>query len=247
MKIEQGVLIPSTMQPVNEGVTGAFYAIVNVTGLSQRCVVKKVGEREIAAECFCGLLGRHLDLPVLTPVIVTDPRDQSYWFGSRDASYPSLKTRLGIGDQFNQPQLIAVAEILSTWSQVGQTISFDELIANGDRNVGNVLWNGVVFTIIDHERSMGIHPMTQNVLAKLVTGLMNGSYVATIQSSSTSYAMAQQALLNVETTIWDSIKSEFQKLPATISQHFDVFQALAGSRATALPINTANAMTPLLA
>ena len=139
MKIEQGVLIPRTLIPVGEGITGASYAIVNIEGLSQRCVVKQAGYRGIAAECLCALLGDALELPTLTPVLVTDPRDSSLWFGAREVGYPSLSSTLRIGTSARAEQMHALACILSAWSQVGQVISFDELVANGDRNPGNVL------------------------------------------------------------------------------------------------------------
>lgn len=82
MQIEQGTLRPKTLQPVGEGVTGAQHGLVRIGGIAQKCVVKQVGPREIAAECFCALLGERLGLPTLAPVVITDPRDPSLWFGA---------------------------------------------------------------------------------------------------------------------------------------------------------------------
>jgi hypothetical protein len=48
MRIEQGILLPMTLVPVGEGITGAQYGLVNIGGLSQRCVGKQIaysGER----------------------------------------------------------------------------------------------------------------------------------------------------------------------------------------------------------
>lgn len=247
MKIEQGILIPSTLTPVGEGITGANYAIVFISGVSQRCVVKKAGDREIAAECLCALLGDVLNLPTLVPVVVTDPRDNTLWFGAREAGYPSLSSRLSIGSHASGLQMIALARILSAWSQVGQVISFDELISNGDRNPGNILWNGAQFTIIDHERSLGIRTKRINKLAVFSTNQFQPQLVASVQSASTSAAMAQQALLGFGATVWNVIASEFSATPPAVAQHCATFIAYAQGNLGSLTSNTANVMTPLFA
>ncbi len=247
MKIEQGILIPSTLTPVGEGITGANYAIVFISGVSQRCVVKKAGDREIAAECLCALLGDNLSLPTLVPVVVTDPRDNTLWFGAREAGYPSLSSRLNIGAHANAIQMVALASVLSAWSQVGQVISFDELIANGDRNPGNILWNGAQFTIIDHERTLGIQPKQLNKLAVFATNQFQPLLVASVQSASTSAAMAQQALLGMGATVWQVIAAEFAGTPPAVAQHCATFVAFAQGNLGSLTSNTANAMTPMFA
>lgn len=246
MQIEQGVLNPFTLSPVGAGINSAQYAVVNIGGLSQRCVVKRVGDREIAAECFCALLGDALSLPTLSPVIVSHTSDRSLWFGARDAAYPSLSARLNIGQAANQFQMIALAQILSTWAQVGHVISFDELIANGDRNPGNVLWNGAVFTIIDHERSLGNQPKTSNRLALFATANFHAQLVASVSSAATGSAMAQQAFLGADQAVWDMIRSEFQAAPAAIAQHHGACELLAKQLLSSLPGHAANAMSPLL-
>lgn len=246
MKIEQGVLNPFTLSPVGTGINSAQYAVVNIGGLSQRCVVKMVGDREIAAECFCSLLGDALSLPTLSPVIITHPDDKSLWFGSRDAAYPSLSARLGIGAEVNQYQLAVLAQILATWAQVGHVISFDELVANGDRNPGNVLWNGAAFTIIDHERSLGNKPKSSNRLALFATANFHPPLVASICSAATGSAMAQQAFLAADQAVWDMIRSEFQAIPHAIGQHHGACESLAKRLITSLPSHAANAMSPLL-
>lgn len=246
MKIEQGVLNPFSLIPVGAGINSAHYAVVNIGGLSQRCVVKQVGDREIAAECFCALLGDALSLPTLSPVIVAHPGGGSLWFGARDAAYPSLSARLNIGQTVNPFQLIALAQILSTWAQVGHVISFDELIANGDRNPGNVLWNGAVFTIIDHERSLGNQPKTENRLALFATANFHAQLVAGVSSAATGSAMAQQALLGADPTVWDMIHSEFQSTPSAVGQHHGACEALAKHLLSSLPGHAANAVSPLL-
>lgn len=246
MKIEQGVLNPFTLRPVGAGINSAQYAIVNIGGLSQRCVVKMVGDREVAAECFCALLGDALSLPTLSPVIVTHPGDNSLWFGGRDTTYPSLSARLHLGATASRHQLAALAQILATWAQVGHVISFDELIANGDRNPGNVLWNGTVFTIIDHECALGNQPKLSNRLALFATANFHPPLVASVSSAATGSAMAQQAFLTAGQSVWDIISAEFQAIPSAIGLHHGACEALAKQLVGSLPSHAANAMSPLL-
>lgn len=246
MKIEQGVLNPFSLRSVGAGVNSAQFALVNIGGVSQRCIVKRVGTREIAAECFCALLGNALSLPTLTPVVATDPRDNTLWFGSRDAAYPNLAAALGIGHTAGPHQLLAIAQVLATWSHVGHVISFDELIANGDRNPGNVLWNGTVFTIIDHERSLGNHPKELNKLALFATANFQAPLVANVKSAATGSAMAQQALLTADHTVWSTIADEFGATPSEVSQHHTACEQLAKQLLSSLPSHAANAMSPLL-
>jgi hypothetical protein len=246
MKIEQGVLNHFTLRPVGAGINSAQYAMVNIGGQNQRCVVKPVGEREIAAECFCALLGDALSLPTLTPVVVTHPVDGSLWFGSRDATYPSLSARLRLGPTADQSQLFALAAVLSTWSQVGHVISFDELVANGDRNPGNVLWNGSVFAIIDHEPCLGNKPKVSNRLALFATANFQASLVAGVGSSATASALAHQAVLSAGQAVWDMIQNEFQTIPPAVGQHHGTCEMLAKQHLVSLPHHAAHAMSPLL-
>lgn len=246
MQVEQGILNPFTLQAVGEGVTGAHFATVSIGGLSQRCVVKQAGSREIAAECFCALLGDSLGLPTLVPVVVTDPRDQSLWFGARDVGYPSLTSRLNITNPPTPIQLIALSMVLSTWAQAPAVISFDEVIANGDRNPGNILWNGVVFTMIDHERALGIEPMTVNKLALFMLQNMNTSHIAQLQQGIVGASMSQQAMLGAGTAIWAAIETEFASLPTAINTHLPAFQQLCQGRVSTLISAASNALMPLL-
>ena len=246
MHVEQGTLIPATLSPVGQGLTGAHFSIVSVGGVSQRCVVKRVGLREIAAEIFCALLGFRLSLPVLIPVVVTDPRDQSLWFGARDVGYPSLSSRLGITTSPTAMQLAVLASILSTWAQAPYVISFDELIANGDRNPGNVLWNGTVFTIIDHERALGIDLMQMNKLALFAIQYMSPQQLSAIRGSITGSAMAQQAVLSTGSAVWGYIDTEFTSLPVQVAGHLPAMRQFAQARAGSLVGASANAVSPLL-
>jgi hypothetical protein len=245
--IEQGILNPFSQTAVGHGITRPNYAIVNIGGLSQRCVVKNAGHKEIAAECFCSLLGGALGLPTLKPVIVTNPLDNSLCFGSREVGYPNLSAKLGIGYTANAAQMQALAIILSAWAHVGHVISFDELILNGDRNPGNVLWSGLAFTIIDHERALQIQPMTINKLAQFSTNNFDPAHVASVQSASMGAALAQQSMLSADDGIFISVRSDFLTIHPDVGNHFNELEAIAKKMLPSMATNTSNAMSPLFA
>lgn len=245
--IEQGILNPFSQASVGHGINRPSYAIVNIGGLSQRCVVKNVGHKEIAAECFCALLGGALGLPTLRPVIVTNPLDNSLCFGSREVGYPNLSAQLGIGDSANAAQMQALAIILSAWSHVGHVISFDELILNGDRNPGNVLWSGLAFTIIDHERALEIQAMTVNKLAQFSTNNFDPTHVGSVQSASMGAALAQQSMLSADDRIFTSLRSDFFNIPGEVGNHFNELETIAKKMLPSMAANTSNALSPLFA
>jgi len=248
MRAEQGVLLPMTVKPVGQGVTGAQHATVHIAGVAHRCIVKKVGDREIAAECFCAILGARLSLPTLIPIVVTDPTDQSFWFGARNIGYPNLATQIGFANKkITRSQLLILTNILSKWVQIGSAISFDELISNGDRNPGNVLWNGTVFTLIDHEKAAGNFPMDLNKLAYFATQQMKEPQISTILHGTTAAAMSQQAMMNAGENILSEIGTEFKNLPPSISRYFSDFQVLVESNVPSLVASASNAVSPLFA
>lgn len=246
MKIEQGELNPFTLQPVGVGINSAHFAMVVIEGSSERCVVKQISEEGIAAECFCALLGDSLSLPVLTPVVITDPRDQSLWFGAREQKYPNVSAHLNLGNSANQAQLFAIANVLLTWSHLGHVISFDEVIANGDRNPGNILWDGQTFTIIDHERALGNRPMMENKLAFFATANFLHPNGAAVSSAAMGSAMAQQALLNVNDPLWSHIQLEFQRTHPDVSKHHAQCEKIVKALLPSLHHRVADAMSPLL-
>lgn len=246
MKIEQGELNPFTLQPVGIGINSAHFAMVSIGGLSERCVVKKISEEGIAAECFCALVGDSLSLPVLTPVVITDPRDQSLWFGARDQKYPNISAHLKLGSSASHAQLFAIANVLLTWSHLGHVISFDELIANGDRNPGNILWDGQTFTIIDHELALGNRAMTMNKLALFATANFAHPNGAVVSSAALGSAMAQQAFLKANDPVWSHIQLEFQRTHSDVSKHHAQCEKIVQALLPLLHHRVADAMSPLL-
>ena len=94
MTLRRAQLIPDTLQPSGDGVTGAQIAAVLIEGETHRAYVKMLPAEHCAAEAFCALLLKTWGLSVPEPVLVE--HEGSVWFGSLDAEYPSLKQRFQI-------------------------------------------------------------------------------------------------------------------------------------------------------
>lgn len=120
--------------------------------------VKLIDARKIFTECFCALLGRNMGLPIPKPLLVNVPHDSltcsiqvgqsCIAFGSADAAYPSFRRK------FNQNQPEAM-KLLKAYSKILDISVFDEWIGNGDRNIGNILYDGKsLFNFIDHELAL---------------------------------------------------------------------------------------------
>ena len=221
MKVQNAVLIPETLSPVGEGVSGAQRALVRLSGTTSRCIVKWLNHRSIAVECFCSVLGDVLSLPSVPPVVVVDPRDKSLLFGSLEIAYPSLSTRLRWVNEPSRAHLDALAEILTQWAQLGHVICFDELVCNPDRNIGNVLWNGVDFFVIDHERALTSTNKVANKLALIVKSLLTPAQLDSIVQTGTTAALTFGSLLLPASPRWADIRGTFSNLSSEISDHYD--------------------------
>lgn len=172
-------LIAGTETPVGTGLTGAQRALVRFPdGNARAAIVKRMGTRAIAAECFCSLLLRRWGLNVPEPAIVGDP---PMAFACMDVSYPNLLQRVGWSSTL-PPQVRSVLEqaaarLVAGFAQTPLALAADEAIQNLDRNLGNILWNGNEVAWIDHERALGAsnEPMADvNKLAGLA--LMSGEH-----------------------------------------------------------------------
>ncbi|MCH8549481.1 MAG: hypothetical protein LAT80_11445 [Balneolaceae bacterium] len=117
--------------------------------------IKKVTFQELYAECVCATIGRSLGLSIPKPIIVKVTHkaleeipegDIALAFGSEDAGYPSFR-------RYTQSE--EALEKLKSYSMILDIGVFDEWIANWDRNVGNILYDGGNdFSFIDHENAL---------------------------------------------------------------------------------------------
>lgn len=243
MQIEQGILNPASLTPVGTGVNAAHSAIVYIGGVAQKCVVKQIPDSALAAECFCSLLANALGLPVLQPILVTHPADGSRWFGGRFLSHPNLATHFANGIT---PQAVQwVAKIVSSWPKAGDAIAFDQLVLNADRNMGNLLWDGAQMTLIDHERTLGLFPMTENVLAKLLCLGLPSVALATISADACAAAAQQQSASAPGGAVVPAVVAQFSNVDSAISSNVARFATAIWANSPSLPQDTATAMTPI--
>jgi hypothetical protein len=127
------------------------------------CWVKVVSLPELILECFGHLLAKEFGLPFLSPIVVTDPKNLlgvpgKLLFATEDAQIPSLRQTVN-----SYPAFQAIYfQALQNWKDSPKLAVLDELMANGDRNIGNLLFDGKAKWIpIDYSRSKakGPHPM----------------------------------------------------------------------------------------
>jgi hypothetical protein len=249
--IEEGELIPGTSRPIGQGVSGARRCLVRIAGTPEKCVIKRETIGGVVAECFAAEIGRHLQLPTLQPIVVRERGKSGWWFGARDQTHPSLLTTWGEGAQ-NQPLNIRnAALLLAAWLQVGTAISFDELIGNPDRNIGNLLWDGSDFWLIDHANAFGIKRFLHNKLAAIIAGLdqptING-----VSASAIAQAVVQQSSCGPNARIWSDLAVAFQGLAAlkasaaSVSTAEDVCLQFIRNQLPSLASAVANRFSPLL-
>jgi len=119
---------------------------------------KKLSDLDFLVEILTALMGIEIGLPIPEPVIAISVDGSEAWFASIDVKYPDLSKRLLIENSqvdLNTPKNKAVFSKLASWRLITDAISFDEWIANGDRNPGNVIYDGKdQFYLIDHNLAM---------------------------------------------------------------------------------------------
>jgi hypothetical protein len=248
--IEEGVLIPATLRPVGQGLTGAKRGQVKISGVSYKCVVKPETVHGIVAECFAAAVGMHLGLPALRPVVIRYPGRAEFWFGAREVQHPSLLTALNVGPN-DVAGIRRAVLLLATWAQFGSAIAFDELVANPDRNLQNLLWDGADFWLIDHANALGNKPHDQNKLAAMALSL-DQTTIDTTKAAAIAHALVQQTKCGSGQQVWNDIQSAFQSLSSiqasysTWAQTEEECRKFIHARLPMLASDTANCFSPLL-
>lgn len=126
-------------------------------GSIKNAFVKIIGAREVYVEVLCAILAKTLGYNVPEPYVVLIPAnalpdtslpENVISFASIDAGHPSLKRRCNPGNDIMIRKLYESAEA----HKIG---AFDEWIANPDRHIGNILYDGGdSFWFIDHGLSL---------------------------------------------------------------------------------------------
>ncbi len=184
MKLETARLVRGSETPAGDGLSGALRCVLSLPdGTKRAAILKRMERQRVMAEAFCSLLLRGWGLNVPDPYLVDE--GETIAFASADATYPSLKQRLGITGLPEGPALNAVVQVaMGIVSQLEQTplaLMADEAIDNRDRNLGNILWDGQNVSWIDHELALGLaeHQNDINKLAAMVSATPQASSVKT--------------------------------------------------------------------
>lgn len=169
--IRKGVILPDSA-PVGMGVNSARRGIVDLGTEQADVIYKKLPEPELAAELFCAVLARTLNLPAPEPFLLFDPTDGQYAFGSADLEYPNSFRKFNIVPGVGPNAAVAeFLEALTGWDRAKDVTAFDEWINNRDRNLGNILFAGPGdFAIIDHGKALNVDPdyIDQNLLCSML-------------------------------------------------------------------------------
>lgn len=170
--IRMGRLLPGA-QPLGIGITGAHRGIVRIgTDEDVTAIVKPGPFGAIAAELFVAMLARDVALPVPEPILVFDPAGRSLMAGSIDMEYPNLCAAFPNLDAANDSDLDKLCTKIKDWQDHPLAAAFDEWIANVDRNIKNLLWDGNTFILIDHAMSLEQQPRGAPDVNKLVVALL---------------------------------------------------------------------------
>lgn len=114
--------------------------------------IKKCRARDtIYIEIIVALVGRIYGLPIPKPIIVKVEPDHpdicvaetTFLYGSEAHDSPNFERFLSL---YNCNE-----DLILEYSNLHKILAFDELIANPDRNKGNILYDGATFQFIDHE------------------------------------------------------------------------------------------------
>ena len=158
--IEIATLLPGATLFSDSNINQTWKAHVRTATNTVVVFAKIIDPREICVEAFCAILGRELGIPIPKPFLVLadnttldviPPGQHALMYGSEDADYPSFRRYADCSQAYEKLQNFKAS------LDVGV---FDEWIANHDRNVGNILYDGCDdFLFIDHGVALpeGLH------------------------------------------------------------------------------------------
>lgn len=151
-----GVVLPGGIPFSDGNVNPIFKCSMIANERAFIAYVKILDLRQIVIECLCSVIGRLLEIPIPKPYIVLielgvlpgGNGERMYGFASEEVDYPSIKRQL------NDTNQEIVLDLINR-SICMRVASFDEWIANDDRNLGNVLFDGSdSYFFIDHGKSL---------------------------------------------------------------------------------------------
>lgn len=163
--------IVDTIGPAGNGIFGAQIVKVALQDppIEVTAYAKPLDRIPFLVEILCARLADAMGLPVPEPIIAFSEDGERQFFASLKVDYPDLTQRLTISnDQIQQTSHnVEILRKISEWPSIEKAAAFDEWIANEDRNLGNLLFDGdKAITLIDHNLAMRPHFVPNNPLAK---------------------------------------------------------------------------------
>lgn len=228
MNLRRAHLVQNTLKKIDEGVNNTHSCAVRLDGETVRAYVKPLPFSKLIVECFCSLLLKHWGLNVPEPILVEI--DGADWFGAVDAEYPSLYRRF-FQDSRNTPgweeRLKRAMEIAANLPDTPRAIACDEAIANHDRNLGNILWNGQHTAWIDHENAIDIPRKDKNINKLVKMAVATGDFIDIEHAAiEVARSLGRGALDEIVQAIQDSggcarlVAHHLKTLPQRIIQRF---------------------------
>jgi hypothetical protein len=155
-----------------------FYGVVQLKGqIRYNAYVKMIPARLVYAEVLASLLGRALGLPIPLTIPVYAKGQTVGITSAHVLCVASLDC--GATPISRIARLDDVNNLLHKWTHIRTAIVFDELIANADRNLRNILMgaDGKIW-LIDHEEALRdpltvAHKNIQNYLLKRLSEDLN--------------------------------------------------------------------------
>lgn len=165
-------------------------SILSSNSVEKYAYIKILPIQQLISESICAVLGRAIGLPIPKPflvmtrknsfedkqwekvvqqqnlIFVNENKDAFLAFASEDEGHPS----------FSKITLPDINEFRN-WIQLKDCILFDEWIANPDRHLGNILYEGKgKFSLIDHSHAL-TSPNWQPYLLKQNFDKLVGNYL----------------------------------------------------------------------
>lgn len=161
--VQLAVLGAGAVEVKDGNVTETWKGTIFTASGSTVAYIKMLPSNQLISEVTCAVLGRVLNLNVPKPYLVKVKKTllpkSKQWrkketericFASEDVGHPSMKRLVanqvaGVQDKLTQKYL--------RWDGFKDATIFDEWIANSDRNIGNLLFDGREFYLIDHSHA----------------------------------------------------------------------------------------------
>lgn len=141
-----------------KGVNDTYIGFIDdAYGERKNAFIKDLSERQLGNELLASSLGHSLGLPLPRAYLAAGAEGVVQWrsapvgpdgerllFASENAGVPPIRQLI------TNASSDTVMQLLSQWERLAEAAVFDEWIANGDRNQGNLLYGESGFWLIDH-------------------------------------------------------------------------------------------------